>query len=346
MIFVGDIAIPFKEAFNIEDIPERLRLQNWFGNMEGALVNAVKENRTKRVVYNDFAAIEYLLEQLNFIGFALANNHFFDIDNLSETIRFLAHRQVGFVGAGENIEAAQKPLILEEEDQQIVILNFGWEVIQCKIADAKAGVNPLIKSDVIDSVDQALTKYPNSHIVPFMHWGYELEGAPQPFERELAKHLIDLGVSGVIGTHSHRVGGIEFHRGKPIVYSLGNWLFKQGYYHGGKINFPKFCNSQLAFEWNFGTNEHKLHFFTYQKTESKLLYTKTLVADKDSFMHMAPYTKMDKHEYAKWYQRNHYHKGKGLPIYLWDDSKLEVDVKNFINLIRDQMVALYSRIRT
>lgn len=60
-----------------------------------------------------------------------------------------------------------------------------------------------------------------------MHWSYELEAEPQPFERELAQKLIDMGVFCVMGCHPHRVGGIEFHKGSPIVYSLGNWLLNK-----------------------------------------------------------------------------------------------------------------------
>src|SRR5690606_30903167 len=107
---------------------------------------------------------------------------------------------------------------------------------------------------VLDSVERAIRDYPDACILPFMHWSYELEDTPQPFERQLAKKLIDMGVAGVIGCHPHRIGGVEMYKDKPIVYSLGNWMFKQHYYHNGKLKFPDFCNLQLAFEWDFKNN--------------------------------------------------------------------------------------------
>lgn len=50
-----------------------------------------------------------------------------------------------------------------------------------------------------------------------------MELYPQPFDRELSKVLIDLGVYAVLGCHAHRVQQIEFYKGRPIVYGLGNF---------------------------------------------------------------------------------------------------------------------------
>ena len=37
--------------------------------------------------------------------------------------------------------------------------------------------------------------------------------------------MIDAGADAVVGTHPHVVQDAEVHRGKPIVYSLGNFVF-------------------------------------------------------------------------------------------------------------------------
>src|SRR5690606_18444702 len=133
----------------------------------------------------------------------------------------------------------------------------------------------LVKEHVLRNVENALNSHPDSVVIPFMHWSYELEDTPQPFERELAKELIDLGVSGVIGCHPHRIGGFEMYKGKPIIYSLGNWMFKQNYYHNGKLKFPDFCNKELALEWDFEKNKILFHFFEYNKEASILRYLHT-----------------------------------------------------------------------
>src|SRR5690606_14631912 len=132
---------------------------------------------------------------------------------------------------------------------KVIIVNFGWEVIQCEITTGnKIGVNPLKKNHVLNTIKCLIDKYPDAKIIPFMHWSYELEAQPQPFERELARKMIDLGVYAVIGCHSHCIGEIETYKNKPIIYSLGNWMFKQNHYFRKKLKFPDFCNFQLAFE--------------------------------------------------------------------------------------------------
>jgi poly-gamma-glutamate synthesis protein (capsule biosynthesis protein) len=62
-------------------------------------------------------------------------------------------------------------------------------------------------------------------VIPFMHWGWENEGAPCPRQRKLARVLLDAGADAVIGSHPHVTQGAETYDGKPIIYSLGNFVF-------------------------------------------------------------------------------------------------------------------------
>lgn len=344
MIFVGDIAIPYEDAIDFSDFPKDLYTKNWFGNLEGSLLKEPKNIRLG--VYNSFDGLKKLTQKINFKGFALANNHIFDSGKIDNTLDFLDQIGIPYCGAGVDIFAANKELVLYEDNTQIVIVNFGWEVIQCQIAKQnKAGVNPLVKQHVIQTVESLIKKYPNGKIIPFMHWGYELEAEPQPFERELAKYLIDMGVSGVIGCHSHRIGGFEIYKDKPIVYSLGNWMFKQKYYFDGKHKFPDFCNTQLGFELNFSLNSFSFHFFNYDKELSELKYIKSEDIDSKIMYDNTPFQGIAKKEYNKWYKVNHYHKNKGLPIYYWDDSILLILLKNYINKIRDKFIFIILKIK-
>jgi poly-gamma-glutamate capsule biosynthesis protein CapA/YwtB (metallophosphatase superfamily) len=61
--------------------------------------------------------------------------------------------------------------------------------------------------------------------LPFFHWGWENEPGPSARQRELARALIDAGADAVIGSHPHVTQGVEMYRGRPIVYSLGNFVF-------------------------------------------------------------------------------------------------------------------------
>lgn len=342
MIFVGDISLPYKNSINI-DIPEILKSEYWIGNLEGSLIK--DGTGIENAVYNNYEAIYHLKKELNFYAFTLANNHIFDTGSLTETMKGLEELNIKSIGIGENLEQAQKPLLINENNQKVLILNFGWEVIQCKIAEReKEGVNPLRKENVINSLIKAKNKYPKAKIIAIMHWSYELEGEPQPFERELAHKMIDLGVDGIIGAHPHRIGGFEIYKGKPIVYSLGNWMFKQNYFCNKKLSFPDFCNQELALEWDFKLNEIKFHFFEYDRNLSHLKYTHTEDIKSETMDKFTPFKGMNHKEYKKWYKKNHFHRNKGLPIYYFNDSARTVYIKNKINKLRDFAIKILSGI--
>ncbi|MFR4122392.1 MAG: CapA family protein, partial [Clostridium sp.] len=48
---------------------------------------------------------------------------------------------------------------------------------------------------------------------------------PEDYQRSLGKQYIDAGADVVIGSHPHVLQGVEYYKGKPIVYSLGNFIF-------------------------------------------------------------------------------------------------------------------------
>jgi poly-gamma-glutamate capsule biosynthesis protein CapA/YwtB (metallophosphatase superfamily) len=64
-------------------------------------------------------------------------------------------------------------------------------------------------------------------IIPFFHWSEEYVAVPSRFMRRLAHQAIDNGAALVLGSHPHWVQGVEWYKGKPILYSLGNFVFDQ-----------------------------------------------------------------------------------------------------------------------
>ncbi|MEK7544226.1 MAG: CapA family protein [Patescibacteria group bacterium] len=67
-------------------------------------------------------------------------------------------------------------------------------------------------------------------LVVSFHWGREYNrqpiGAPDD-PRAIGKHAVDMGADVVIGNHPHWIQGMEYYRGKPIFYALGNTIFDQ-----------------------------------------------------------------------------------------------------------------------
>ena len=78
------------------------------------------------------------------------------------------------------------------------------------------------------------------YLVVYVHWGIERDERPQEYQRTLGQQYIDAGADLVIGSHPHVLQGLEYYKGKPIVYSLGNFVF------GSSI--PK--TALLTVEWD------------------------------------------------------------------------------------------------
>jgi len=62
-------------------------------------------------------------------------------------------------------------------------------------------------------------------VIPFMHWGWERERQPSARQRQLAHLMIDAGAAAVVGGHPHVTQGADLYKGKPIIWSLGNFVF-------------------------------------------------------------------------------------------------------------------------
>ena len=59
------------------------------------------------------------------------------------------------------------------------------------------------------------------------HWGDEYQSLPNQRQRNTAHAAVRAGVDLVLGHHPHTLQGIEVYQGKPILYSMGNFVFDQ-----------------------------------------------------------------------------------------------------------------------
>ena len=64
-------------------------------------------------------------------------------------------------------------------------------------------------------------------VIVNLHWGAEHTLRPLPQQRLEAHALIDAGADVIIGHHTHTLQTTETYRGKPIFYSIGNFIFDQ-----------------------------------------------------------------------------------------------------------------------
>lgn len=167
-----------------------------------------------------------VLKKLNVIGVCLANNHMMDYGSeaLLDTIDILRDNGISHVGAGVNLRNALKPMVLNVCGKSIAVLNFGWDIEETVYAgETTGGCAPRNEKVIISSVKNAKKAYDD--VIVCMHWGFEYNRLPMPYDIQLAHQIIDSGADLIVGHHPHCVQPKEVYNGKTIYYSLGNFYF-------------------------------------------------------------------------------------------------------------------------
>ncbi len=158
----------------------------------------------------------------------LANNHSMDFgtEALKDSFTALDGAGIAYVGAGNNLQEARNIHYVEDKGKTLaflaasrVIPEYSWNA-----TNTKAGM--LTTYDPAFLLEDIKTARENSdYVIVYLHWGIERMDTPKDYQRNLAKQYIDAGADLVIGSHPHVLQGVEYYKGKPIIYSLGNYIF-------------------------------------------------------------------------------------------------------------------------
>jgi poly-gamma-glutamate synthesis protein (capsule biosynthesis protein) len=163
-----------------------------------------------------------LLRRAGFDAMGLANNHALDFGSLA--LRDCAARL-----SGENIEAIGVATSTGNAyTPHLFSLPGSNKIALLAISDvgATAGSGIAAASDRVRLKDAIASAHSNANLVVcLVHWGIEQSESITDEQRELARWLIDHGVDAIVGSHPHRVQSLDFYRGRPIAYSLGNLVF-------------------------------------------------------------------------------------------------------------------------
>jgi poly-gamma-glutamate synthesis protein (capsule biosynthesis protein) len=196
------------------------------GNLECPIADSGKALDNKIFSFRARPAATRVLPG-RFDAVALANNHSGDYGRPAfvDTLRHLDEAGIAHVGGGRNLTEAHQPLWIEKNGLKIAVLAYN----EFKPRAFEAGADwPGIAWSEDDQVigDMRAAKAAGADlIIPFMHWGWENESQPGERQRQLAHRMIDEGATLVVGGHPHVTQGAEIYRGKPIIYSLGNFVF-------------------------------------------------------------------------------------------------------------------------
>jgi len=168
------------------------------------------------------------LKQAGFDLVSLANNHSMDYgtEGLVDTMDYLKQQNLPYIGAGADDKEAYQAFHKKINGKIISFLAFSrvlpdgvWFSGPNKIGIA----NAYEENKVIKTIEreQKVADY----VFIYIHWGIEKNNQPEEYQRVLAKKMINAGADAIIGSHPHVLQGFEYYKGKPIAYSIGNFLF-------------------------------------------------------------------------------------------------------------------------
>ena len=193
------------------------------GNLECPLTDTARP-ASKPIVFQANPRWAAWLYRLGLTHVSLANNH-----TLDQQLPGLRHRPrraygpAGLAGLPADSLTGCLPTVLGADSSVVV---FAYSSLTQHIA-GEGCVCGRDFSTLCERVATYKTLFPERAVLVYLHWGTEYAAQPSPEQRQQAHDLIDAGAAAVVGAHPHVVQPVEFYRGRPIVYSLGNFLFDQ-----------------------------------------------------------------------------------------------------------------------
>jgi poly-gamma-glutamate synthesis protein (capsule biosynthesis protein) len=190
----------------------------------------------------------------------VANNHSLDYGwgALRETIDALRATGLVVVGAGANLAEAAAPAVLERGGRRIGVLAFSCLLPPGAAAGPEhPGLSPVgvdvsyevdaayqmeepgdpgavrvrtsVRADALDFARACVQRCRRDvdTLICTVHWGYGSGDLLAEYQRPLGHALVEAGADIVHGHHVHAIQGIEFHQGRPILYSAGTFIGQQ-----------------------------------------------------------------------------------------------------------------------
>lgn len=161
-----------------------------------------------------------------FTAVSVANNHSGDFgpEAFADMLDSLDKAKMPYFGGGREIRAAHQPFVVQVKGRKIAILGYdGFFPRSFEALPDRPGVAWLDDDFVVADIKKA--KQNADLLIVYPHWGWEQEKTASALQQHLAHLMIDSGADAVVGGHPHVTQNIEMYKGKPVFYSLGNFVF-------------------------------------------------------------------------------------------------------------------------
>lgn len=227
-----------------------------FGQMECVLSDRGSPAPNARLPMRSPPSIASALSNAGFDVMSVAGNHAMDFggDALCDTVEHLEAAGIAPCGGGADIARARRPAVIERGGRKLAFLAYSSILPAGYVAEARRpGCAPLRVQTLYEQVepdqpgtDPRIRTYADEqdlaalladirtaresadHVFVSMHWGIHFVRAKlADYQRVVGRQMIDAGADAIIGHHPHLLKPIEFHCGRPIIHSLGNFAIEQ-----------------------------------------------------------------------------------------------------------------------
>jgi poly-gamma-glutamate synthesis protein (capsule biosynthesis protein) len=229
-----------------------------YGNMEFSMNDRPD---LQRPFYNFRASREFRWELartgINLVS--LANNHALDFgpEGLKECLQALDHTNITYAGAGNTLAEARKPGRLEIAGHKTTFsllsyMRYWTAKYRSRDANAPslATLDPAVilvakdgqvekvegplEADVMAMEDDILLARRRADVLMVSlhnhdvthHRAYGIQDTTPPNDQIMFQRAIDSGADLVLGTGPHVLRGIQIYKGRPIFYSLGDFIYQ------------------------------------------------------------------------------------------------------------------------
>lgn len=230
-----------------------------YGNLEFSMND---HPELQRPFYN-FRAPPAFAWELAAIGInlvSMANNHALDFgpEGLRDCLKALDRANITYAGAGLSLDAARSPGttgVQSRENRFALLSSMRYWTQKYRCADPAgpclATINPakilvagpggeveavegLVEDDVKALEDDiVLAKRHNDVVIVALHNHdrshhrvFGIQDTTPPNDEIMYRRAIDAGADLVIGTGPHVLRGVELYKGKPIFYSLADFIYQ------------------------------------------------------------------------------------------------------------------------
>ena len=225
--FANDYSALFSKPKELSDILKKSDIT--FANLEGPVSNQGVDRKNLYSFRMDPSSIP-ALKGAGFKIVSVANNHVGDWGRLAyaDTLARLKENEILYTGGGNDRTEAETPIIIEKHGVKIGFIAFSdvgpdWMEANETSAGLLLAKNPRFDVIVKNAASQV------DYLVVSFHFGDEYKTVHNKRQEELAHRAVDDGAKLVIGHHPHVVEDTEVYKKGYIAYSLGNFIFDQGF---------------------------------------------------------------------------------------------------------------------